>query len=250
MLNYSIKKYFRRICELFFPMVVTFFFFKIYIFNKRKLHISIYRRKSQSCWNFWKKKKWFLGRENGSKFFYPSGGNRKGSVCLACCGEKCITSPRATYTCHLVSAWLSLQMYSSKQEESLKKSHETYKVNKMAYDLFFVQYFMTYKKTQSTVVFRLVFHLKDRSFNSVRFITSGKWEKCKAVEVFFQLRLFSAVWFVPFIFEPLIPIPGKESWISLKHKNREYTHLRFLSNPDVKIKQNKPWKFQVFNVNN
>jgi len=37
-------------------------------------------------------------------------------------------------------------MYSSNQEESLKKSQETYKVNKMAYDLFFVQYFMTYKK--------------------------------------------------------------------------------------------------------
>lgn len=147
-------------------------------------------------------------------FFYPSGGNQKGSVCLEYCGGKCITSPRATYTCHLVSGWLSLQMYSSKQEESLKKSHETYKVNKMASDLFFVQYFMTYKKTQSAEVFHLIFHLKDRSFKSVRFITSGKWEKCNSVEMFFQLRLFSAVRFVTFIFEPLIPIHGKESLIS------------------------------------
>lgn len=84
-------------------------------------------------------------------------------------------------------------MYSSNQEESLKKSQETYKVNKMAYDLFFVQYFMMYKKTQSSEVFHLIFHLKDRSFKSVRFITSEKWEKCNSVEMFFQLRLFSAV---------------------------------------------------------
>lgn len=83
----------------------------------------------------------------------------------------------------------SLQMYSSKQE-SLKKSHETYKVNKMAYDLFFVQYFMMYKKTQSTEVFRLIFHLKDRSFKSVRFITSGKWDKCNAAEMFFSSSCF------------------------------------------------------------
>lgn len=81
------------------------------------------------------------------------GGESKGSACLACCGEKCITSPRATYTCHLVSGWLSLQMYGSNQEESLKKSQETYKVNKMAYDLFFVQYFMMYKKNNKVLRF-------------------------------------------------------------------------------------------------
>lgn len=235
----------------FFPTVVTNFFFIIYFF-KRKLHISLYRRKSQSCWNFWKKIIWFLGETAWPKdFFYPSGGNRKGSVCLACCGGKCITSPRATYTCHLVSAWLSLQMYSSKQEESLKKSLETYKVSKMAYDLFFVQYFMKYKKTQSAEVFHLIFHLKDRSFKSVRFITSGKWEKCNSVEMFFQLRLFSAVCY--FYFWNSNSHTWKEKLdisISLKHKNREYSHLRFLSNPDVKIKQNKPWKLLVFNVNN
>lgn len=132
--------------KLFFFLVVSKFFF-FYIYPRKKMYISIYRRKSWSCWNFWEKCNWLLGaRAWLIKFFYPSGGNRKGSVCLACCGGKCITSPRATYTCHLVSGWLSLQMYSSNQEESLKKSQETYKVNKMAYDLFFVQYFMMYKK--------------------------------------------------------------------------------------------------------
>lgn len=75
------------------------------------------------------------------------------------------------------------------------------------------------KKTQNTEVFHLIFHLKDRYFKRVIFITSGKWEKCYSVEMFFQLRLFSAVLFVTFTFEPLIPIPGKGSLISLSLSN-------------------------------
>lgn len=135
----------------------------------------------------------FGGEGIAHKDFHPSGVNRKGSVCLACWGGRGITPPRATSICHLVSGWLSLQMYSSNQEESLKKCRETYKVNKMAYDLFFVQYFMMCKKTQSAEVFHLIFHLKDRSCKSVRFITSRKWEKHNSVEMVFQLGLFSAV---------------------------------------------------------
>lgn len=50
-------------------------------------------------------------------------------------------------------------MYGSNQEESLKKSQETYKVNKMAYDLFFVQYFMMYKKNNKVLRFPIWFSI-------------------------------------------------------------------------------------------
>lgn len=143
----------------FFIMVVTNFFFWP---NKRKLHSSIYRRKSQSCWTSGKNNLVFGGKSIARSFFILL--VKTGSGFLACCGGKCITSARATYTCHLVSAWLSLQMYSSKQEESLKKSHETYKVNEMAYDLFFVQYFMTYKKKPKRWGFPFDFPFKRQIF--------------------------------------------------------------------------------------
>lgn len=155
----TLNNYFRAICETFFSPGRNQFFFFFFHATKGSFIFQIIGGNPSPAGTSGKNNLIFGGKSMAQSFLYPSGGNRKGSICLACCGGKCITSPRATYTCHLVSAWLSLQMYSSKQEESLKKSHETYKVNKMAYDLFFVQYFMTYKKKPKAPRFSIWFSI-------------------------------------------------------------------------------------------
>lgn len=91
-----------RICEAFF---FSWYFLKVIFIqsDKKVAYFHLYEEIMVVLKLLGKTQLGFGSKSMLIKFFNSSGGNMEGSVCLACCGGKFVTSPKAAHTCHLVS---------------------------------------------------------------------------------------------------------------------------------------------------